>query len=678
MTARRAFGVAIPVAVIAILLAAAFASDRAGQSPAAPLVWLPLSLACAGVGAVLWVRKVGGAIAGLLIFNGFLIACGILVESSAHAAIARGLPVAAWAAWAFQASLGFSISFFLILQLFPTGHPLAPRWRILVWLTIVNAAMGILTAALGVTPEFTANFPGVVHPVQLLPAGTARLLDGLSGLGNVAVFVASGIAVVLRYRRSIGDERAQMRWVAAAGAVAAAGFAIGILAIPSGPAAIFALLAPLIPLAIGVAILRYHLYDIDVVINRTLVYAALAAFITVVYVAIVVGLGRAIGSEHSVALSVAATAVVAVAFQPVRERVQHLANRLVYGKRADPYEVMAGFAERMAGTLSVDRVLPEMAEAAALGVGASQARVRVFLPGGDRDEVWPPDANGQAGETTTIPVAYQGDPVGEIALRTAPGSALAPAELHLLDDLAGQAGLALHNVRLTDELAIRLRELAEQSEQLRISRQRLVTARDAQRRGLERDIREGPERRLIEIGHRLATVGELVVPDPGSAEELLDRLGADANATLEGLRDLARGIFPPLLADKGIVAALEAHVRKVGAAATIEASERFRAVRFDADTEACVYFCCLQAIQNVMRHAGNAPCTIRLDADEAEIRFSIADDGPGFEVQETPAGMGRQIMQDRVDAMEGTLAITSAAGAGTTVSVRLPRREDIP
>ena len=144
-------------------------------------------------------------------------------------------------------------------------------------------------------------------------------------------------------------------------------------------------------------------------------YATLAAFITGVYVAIVVGLGRALRSEHSVVLSVAATAIVAVAFQPVRVRVQHVANRLVYGRRADPYEVMAGFAERVAGTLSVDRVLPEMAEAAALGVGAAQARVRVFLAGGDRRRRVAAGRNGHVRVDGTIPVAYQGTPVGEIA-----------------------------------------------------------------------------------------------------------------------------------------------------------------------------------------------------------------------------------------------------------------------
>ncbi len=669
---RRAVATAIPVVSLGLLVIAAALSDRAGLPYTDPLVWVPLSLACAGVGAVLWMRRAGGAIAGLLILNGIGIPLVSAIQAYADAAIARGLPAAAWAAWAFQVSLGFSISFFLVLQLFPTGHPLSPRWRVLVVLTIANAALTAIAPALGVTPEFTANFPTVVHPLQVLSSGVARILDNLAGIGNVLVFVASAIALVLRYRRSAGDERVQLRWVTAAGAIAAGGFALGIILMPSGPSAIFALLAPLIPISMGFAILKYRLYDIDVVINKTVVYAVLGTFITVVYIAIVVGLGRALGSEHSVALSVAATAVVAVAFQPVRVRVQHLANRLVYGRRADPYEVMAGFAERVAGTLSVDRVLPEMAEAAALGVGASQARVRVFLPGGDRDVVWPPGANGHAAQPETIPVAYQGQPVGEIALIKPPGGSLTPGEQHLLDDLARQAGLALHNVRLTDELAIRLQELAEQSAQLQVSRQRLVTARDAQRRGLERDIREGPERRLIDIARRVQDVSELVDRDAAAAEQLLDRLGEDANTTLEGLRDLARGIFPPLLADQGIVSALEAHIRKVGANATVEASDGFRGRRFDADTEACVYFCCLQAIQNVIRHAGNAPCTVHLDVDEGGLVVSVRDEGPGFDASGTPEGMGRQIMMDRVDALDGALEIDAAPGQGATVTIRLP------
>jgi signal transduction histidine kinase len=207
-----------------------------------------------------------------------------------------------------------------------------------------------------------------------------------------------------------------------------------------------------------------------------------------------------------------------------------------------------------------------------------------------------------------------------------------------------------------------VQELDRQASALRVSRERLVTARDAQRRGLQRDIEEGPERQLIDIGRRLATI-----TDPDGLDPLIDR----ANDTLEELRDLARGIFPPLLADAGIVPALEAHIRKVGAGTEIDAPPGFVQHRFDADVEACAYFCCLQAIQNISRHAGGAPSSVRFATEGDDLVFEVADAGPGFDVPTTPRGMGLQIIQDRVDALEGTLTVRSSPD-GTTVGVRIP------
>jgi len=189
-----------------------------------------------------------------------------------------------------------------------------------------------------------------------------------------------------------------------------------------------------------------------------------------------------------------------------------------------------------------------------------------------------------------------------------------------------------------------------------------VTARDAQRRGLQRDIQEGPERQLLEIGRAVR-----VVDAPGELDPLINR----ANDTLEGLRDLARGVFPPLLADQGIVPALQAHVRKVGARTEIVADPSVAGRRFDADVEACAYFCCLQSIQNVLRHAANAPSTVDLSLTDDVLTFQIADEGAGFDTRTTPRGMGLEIIQDRVDALEGSLSVTSGVG-GTTVVITVP------
>jgi signal transduction histidine kinase len=657
---KRIAIVAIPVASVLLLVGAALLIG----SPE-PLVWLPLSLATAVIGALLWARRAGGVLAGLFVLIGLSTPAGVAASAYALHARDRGWAAAGWAAWVAQGAIGLSVLFFLIPQLFPTGRPASARWRRLAVATVIDAAALVVIPSLGPSTLFMDNHPGVAHPVAIIHRPTVDVLYNVANTASLAIFVASAIVVVLRYRRARGDERLQMKWFAAAAVVAAIGLVVGVGIVPDGPAIVFALLAPLIPIAAGIAILRYRLYDIDVVISRALRYTLLAAFITIVYVAIVVGAGLVSGSASSHIASIAATVVVAVLFQPVRARAERLANRLVYGERATPYEVMAGFSARVADTVSTDDVLPQMAEAAGRGVGAVEAVVRVALPvGGARVERWTGETGIRTGDPWTVRVAYQGEPVGELTVRKPVDDPLTPAERELLADLGAQAGLALHNVRLTEELAIRVRELDEQAAALRLSRERLVTARDAQRRALQRDIEAGAEHELLDIGRRLSEVRQ---PDD------LDALVERANATLDELRDLARGIFPPLLADAGIVPALEAHVRKVGARASIEAPAAFSERRFDGDVEACVYFCCLQAIQNVLRHAGNAPTTVRFDVDADDLAFEIADGGPGFDVATQRRGMGLQIIQDRLDALEGSLVVTSSP-SGTRVIGRVPIR----
>jgi len=594
---------------------------------------------------------------------------------------AASLPSRDWAAWSSNWSGAAAQPLLvLVMLLFPAGTLLSRRWRVVVWVDLVGAAFLVLGTAF--TPGPFDGQPEFVNPVGI-PAFGGWVMKG-GGIGWVLVplaVLAAGVSLILRFRRSSGVEREQLKWLAFSAALVLAGFIanevtyeskfqdLGIIAVQ--------LAVVTLPLATGAAILRYRLYDIDVVINKTVVYATLAAFITGVYVAIVVGIGALAGGsgeDPNAALSIAATAVVAVAFQPVRERVQRLANRLVYGKRATPYEVMADFGHRMAGTLEIDRALPELAEAALGGTRASAARVRLFLPDGSERAATTPEGAEPTTWERTVAVVYEGEPIGEIAVAKEAGDPLLPAERALLDDLAKQAGLALHNVRLTDELQARLDELAAQAEQLEISRRRLITARDAQRRGLERDIREGPRKELEHIAAAIERAAGVASSEPATAVATVDEVAERANATLEGLRDLARGIFPPLLADQGIVPALEAHIRKVGANATLDAAPAVRGVRFDADVEACAYFVCLQALQNVLRHAANAPTLVRLWLEDGRLAFEVADRGPGFDASGRGDGMGLQIMRDRVDALEGELAIRSSPGGGTTVLGRVPAR----
>ncbi|MGZ5349398.1 MAG: ATP-binding protein [Actinomycetota bacterium] len=647
------------------------------------VLFVALILSFILTGLLITLRRSRNPLGWLLLTIGAIFALG-LTSYGRYSILVHALPLGrlalAFDQWTWIPAVGLLGTYTLFL--FPDGHLPSPRWRWLAWLTTATLVVSSVAILMSPDPIRVSSRISIDNPFAIASLSpVARALQFTFLLIPICI-IASAASLVVRYRRSRGVERQQIKWLAfAAGAVASLYLFVMFASLPYASSTatqppwldilqVYTVYTfALIPISIGFAVLRYRLWDIDLVISKTVVAGLLVAFITVVYVGLVVGLGALVGNPRDPTLSIAATAVVALLFGPVRERVRRFANRLVYGKRATPYEVMAGFAHRVSGSVSIEDVLPEMAEVAARGVGARAARVRVALPGGaERSRTWPEDAEADDGFNRSLEVVYQGEAIGAIDVAMPPDVPLRPGEERLLGDLAAQAGLALHNVRLTEELAIRAAELAVQAEGLRVSRERLVTARDAQRRGLERDIREGPERQLREIRGELDTVA---VEDPGTAERL-DGLTARANDTLEGLRDLARGIFPPLLADKGVVAALEAHVRKVGANAGVRATTPFAGRRFDADVEACLYFCCLQAIQNVMRHAGNTGCIVELGVDREEIRFSLSDRGPGFDPRATPRGMGLDIMQDRIDALEGTLVVTSAPGAGTTIAGTVP------
>jgi signal transduction histidine kinase len=441
---------------------------------------------------------------------------------------------------------------------------------------------------------------------------------------------------------------------------------------------------PLLPIAaalmagaVGIAVLKYRLYDIDVVISRTLVYGALAAFITAVYVGIVVGVGTLVGNggRPNLILSIVATAIVAVAFQPVRERLERIANRLVYGKRATPYEVLSQFSERVAETYAADEALPRMARV--LGEGTGAERAEVWLRAGETlrpAAAWPAESNGHAPLSITgevlpeipsadraVPVRHQGELLGALTVTKRAGESLTPVEEKLLDDLAAQAGLVLKNVGLTAELLQRL-------EELRASRQRLVAAQDEERRRLERNLHDGAQQNLVALKVKLGLAETFAEKDPAKAKELFAQLKADADEALETLRDLARGIYPPLLADKGLAAALESQAHKATLPVSVDAVGIHR---YTQDIEAAVYFCVLEALQNVQKYAQATQAEIRLGERDGVVTFEVEDDGIGFDPGAAKSGSGMTNMADRLDALGGELGLSGGAGA-MKVSGRLP------
>ena len=342
------------------------------------------------------------------------------------------------------------------LLLFPSGRLPSPRWRPAFWL---GALAPLLAApAYAFLPGPLLATPWVANPFGLEAArGLLAAPLAISSPAAAIVLLLGGGALAVRLRGARGAERQQLKWAVYGAVVWVLAYVVTLLAprawLPVTRVGYVLALAFTVACT-GLAILRYRLYAIDLVISKTLVYGALAVGITAVYVAVVAGAGTLVGArdEPNLALSLLATAAVAVAFQPLRERLQRVANRLVYGQRASPYEVLADFSRLMAAAVSVDTVLPRIAEAAARGVGAARARVRLSVPGGEDQAVTWPDGAAGAGFEWTVPVRHGGDAIGEIAIGKPPGEPVTPAEAALLRDLAAQAGPALSNVRLAQEL----------------------------------------------------------------------------------------------------------------------------------------------------------------------------------------------------------------------------------
>lgn len=600
-------------------------------------------------------------------------------------------PAGPWIAWLTN-WIWIPISALAVIYvplLFPTGRLLSPRWRVFGW----SAGVYILLAAVGnaFAPHALSGldqYLTIQNPVGIDRA--AELLTRLRDLSaiflNVAV-IGAVASLVIRFRRAAGAERQQLKWFLYGCVLFMVPWASKGLITQNLTTLLFALLIPALPVSLGVAILKYRLYDIDIIINKSLVFAALAAFITAVYVAIVVGLGVLVGTagKPNLALSILATVVVAVAFQPVRERVQGFANRLVYGRRATPYEVLAQFSERVAGVYSTEEILPRMARVLSEGTGAARADVWIRIgsdlvpttswPQGDGALRGPIAVAGQLlptvpGVDRAVAVKHQGELLGALTISKRAGEALTPVEEKLLADLAAQAGLVLRNVRLTAELQARLEEIWKQATELRASRQRIVAAQDAERRRLERNIHDGAQQNLVALTVKLRLARNFASRNPQRAKEIVQELEAETGYALDTLRDLARGIYPPLLRENGLVAALQAHAGSMEI--PIEVNTKSIG-RYAADIEAAVYFCCLEALQNVAKHAGASRVQVDLHEQDGQLSFSVVDNGCGFDPDKGSQGSGLRNMMDRVEAVGGRLEVRSGS-SGTTVSGRIPKR----
>lgn len=617
---------------------------------------------------VVWVMAASSFFGGLYIAGLVTLAVGI--DPLLHTAVVPAdLPPAM--AWILVFTLpahtpAFFLMFTLGLLLFPDGRLPSPRWRAVAVVGIVGILIATLSDAWVLRPDRTLR---VQNPTEDLGVQVATVAAALSV-----------VALIGRFRRSRGVPRQQFKWIMWGASVAV----LALLAVIFLGDRYEDLIGPLLGVAVvalvtsyGIAVGKYRLYDIDIVISRTVVYGTLAVFITGVYIAVVVGLGSLLSAdpESSPWLAISATGLVAFAFEPLRERLQRLANRLVYGTRATPYQVLSDFSRKI--TATDEELLNQVARSLAEGTTAAAAAVWVSREGAlDQVTIWPVSSDGSSPGTTPSgivkpeadlmkPVIHDGEFLGALTLSSARGQALLPTDERLLDEVASGMGLALRNIRLNQDLHAQI-------EKLGLSRQRLVSVRDEARRQLERQLHDGAQQRLVALKVRVALTRKRAEASAVSeVTNLLDDVAIDTGRAIDSLRDFARGVYPPLLEAEGPAAALTSQTPRLPVPVIVHAAGLNRHQR---SVEAAVYFCVLEALQNVVKHAEANSAHVTLHETDDSLTFEVSDDGRGFDSTAVVWGSGLANLADRLDALEGTLEVTSSPGKGTTVRGRIPSR----
>jgi signal transduction histidine kinase len=643
--------------------------------------WPVLFLAYPAVGALIASRHPRNAIGWLFCGVGLLWGLALFATGyaayglKAHPAALPGAMTANWfQSWAFFPALGLIVVY--VPLLFPNGKSLGGRWRFVAW----SGALGIIltTAIFAFEPgQLDDGLGGFPNPYGALPDPFSV---GFALIGfplTLASAIAASTSMVLRLRRAHGVEREQLKWIAYASAILVIAFAAHLTLSFSGLAehvwwygVLWGMALCGVPIAAGLAMLRRGLFDIDLVINRTLVYAALTLIVAGGYVLIVVGVGALFRGEGGFLLSLVATGIVAVAFQPLRDRVQRGVNRLLYGDRDDPYAVLSRLGQRLEGTLAQEEILPAIVRTLTDALHLPYAAI--VLPGGTVLD--PAAAAGRpVAGVVRLPLVYQTEPVGELVVAPrAPGETFGPADRRLLEDLARQIGVAAHAVRLTADL--------------QRSRQRLVSAREEERRRLRRDLHDGLGAQLAALAIQAGALRAAIPSDPVAATALAAELRTELRSAVADIRRLVHDLRPPALDELGLVGALRERATRYAAGGLYQtdAGEQHGDPRLavsvlapddlpplPAAVEVAVYRIVDEALANVAKHASAHNCRVHLEVTH-RLTVIVEDDGVGLAPNRV-VGVGLLSMRERAEELGGTVMIESRAGStGTRLLVCLP------
>ena len=630
-----------------------------------------------------------------------LLSSGYQVVDELSGVALPGSDIARWLGlWVWMPTTLLPFTFLLLL--FPDGRLPSSRWRPVAWAAGLALAVYIITTALHprpttepIPPHNPFGIPGAVAILDLIATSNVVLLP-LGVFGSIA-------ALVVRFRRARGVEREQVKWVAYGGVSAILGLTVAVSGLnlmsartPSQTDDIVAtelmiggvwIALTIIVIAAGIAILRHGLYDIDLIINRTLVYGTLSGGVIGLYVLLVGALGALFQSIGNLVIGLLATGLAALIIHPLRARLQRSVNRLMYGTRDDPYAVLSRLGERLEATIAPDAVLPAIVQTindalklpyVAIALTTDDGRWTTEHQPPSTDEAVEGDrrfvvaeAGTRAAIALALPLVFRHETVGHLLLAPrAPNEAFSPADHRLLHDLARQAGIAVHAVQLTRDL--------------QRSRERLVTAREEERRRLRRDLHDGLGPTLASLTMKLETAEVLVAQDLHGGVALLHDIQGQMKATIGNVRRLVYALRPPVLDQFGLIGALREHALQLRGQALVNSDRNGddrctvhimidapdQLPSLPAAVEVAAYYIAVEAMTNVARHAQARQCWVRVVVGGG-LMLTIEDDGCGLPA-EVRAGVGLHSMRERAAELGGAWMIERIPPHGTRVCAMLP------
>lgn len=597
----------------------------------------------------------------LLLAQAVFVAAVLSGDGSPHSAAAVVITQLGMGSWVL-----LFVCLGLIGYLFPDGRFLSPRWRRFVLACLAGHALFLVAAAFDVS-SFREEYPGVAP--QITGAQTFANVAGTVGFLSVPLLlVGAVVSARARLRRADAEQRVQMLWFAWAALAIPGGLGVCWLDFwLTGDAGVLTIVGitvtgSALPLAIGAGILRHRLFDIELVLTRTLTYGTLTVLVIATYAIVLSGLGSVVDDRGAVGL--VAVGIVAVVIQPVHSRVRRRVQQLVYGDRFDPYAALRRLSERLEETLSPAQVIETVTSSVAEALRVEQVSIEL-----DRDVVAPaavsndPDRRADAARVVHAPLAYQGERFGDLVVVLPPGHTLGVADRQLLDDLARQAAVIVNAVHLTLDL--------------QHSRARLVTAQEEERRRLRRDLHDGLGPSLAAIVLKLNAVGSLV-KEP-VATELLTQLRQETRAAIADIRRLVDDLRPPALDEVGLVAALQQKAaslsRPSGAdgvadAIVISVAGPAHTTTLPAAVEVAAYRIATEALTNVVRHSGAARASVEVSVNGA-LEISVADNGTR-PWDSARVGVGLSSMRERAEELGGSCTVSPRPDGGTVVRAILP------